>query len=196
MSTLRIDSERFIQFATTLALWRTHNDGSFHRDRLDKMLGYKRGQEASDYAEELRLFLRVEEATDTARPFNDPLPDDMEPDPKLREPQTRSPLPDLDMTEPMSIWQHTRRNNLYTEVIADYMLRSGWDYIDHRLIHGKLRMDADEVRDILEQQLIEERYLKDCDHKFVGLMELIFKAFHDWWKTQHQPKTRKVGDPA
>jgi hypothetical protein len=206
MSELRIDSHRLNQVAELIILWRTR--GYKFRDELEKLIGFKFADPSSDYVTQLRTYLILSNDSPRPRPTtdpNDPLPDHLAADNSLGLPMPKGAavpptpppvkefgqpdLPPLDMTDPLSIWRYTRRNLLYTYVIADYILKSGWDYIDRRPVSTPLTKDAGEVENILREQLIEERFLKDCNPKFVGMLELIYKAFDDWHKTQHnQPK--------
>jgi hypothetical protein len=197
MSELRIDSHRLNQVAELIILWRTR--GYKFRDELEKLIGFKFADPSSDYVTQLRGYLIL--ANDSPRPKpttdpDDPLPDSMKepaPAPAPAKEFGQPDLPPLDMNDPLSIWRYTRRNLLYTYVIADYILKSGWDYIDRRPVSTPLTKDAEEVENILREQLIEERFLKDCNPKFVGMLELIYKAFDDWYKTRHnQPK--RFGD--
>jgi hypothetical protein len=103
----------------------------------------------------------------------------------------------------MSIWTATREGHISLSAIADFIVKSGWDYVDRRNVRKTLEKPPEEVKELLNEQVIDARYLKDCTPPLKGLLEMTFKAFMNWWETTHPQSTqsraeraRKFGDLA
>lgn len=205
MSELRIDSDRFTQVVTLISLWRTMKDSEPHRRALDRAIGYKRGQTDSEYARAFTGYLLQSQAeapktTTNGKPFNDPLPPEMEPDPNLR-PSVPKGF-GFDPTDPIAIWDASRDNIVTLEVFCKFVRDSYWDRKDYRKVTKPLEKQPPEINSILNDHIIDRRHYRDLPPGPRGLLELIAKAFCDWWEnhrheTKPQPKpTRKFGDPA
>jgi hypothetical protein len=197
MSSLRINSDHLAKVVSLIELWRTR--GADFRNELDKVIGFKKNDPKADYTTLMYIYLKDDIThPDTTQPFNDPLPPEMEPDPNLRAEPEDSPttdLPPYDPTDPKIIWRYTRHSKISMENFAAFALETNWPCTDTRPVTRPLDKDPEEVRTILEDLLIEERYFNNCDTKFRGLMELIVKAFFHWWNQNNpQPRPRKFGD--
>jgi hypothetical protein len=192
MPETRVDSYRLNEIAELVANIVTQRKAAPHITKLENTVGFKAHEFSADFRKRFLAYLEVITTKSTTDP-NDPLPDSMKepaPSPAPAKEFGKPDLPPLDMNDPLSIWRYTRRNILHTYVIADYILKSGWDYIDRRPVERPMTKDAAEVENTLRGQLIEERFLKDCDSKFIGLLELIYKAFDDWYTSQNNPPKR------
>lgn len=204
MSEIRINAEHLNEFIGLVAHCGTHKQSNKFWNKLFELIDFEMDELSQDFHRKAMFYLSAEHGYNPERSDHrgawdtekgDPLPDDLkEPTPTPTPAPGPSPnsafgLEPLDKTDPISIWRYTRRNLLITEHIATFILNSGWDYIDRRRIDKPLTKPDYEVNSILIEQQIEERYIKDCDPKFVGLMELIFKAFHHWWLEDQKRKS-------
>jgi hypothetical protein len=190
MSTTLIHSDRFEEVLDLVTNWDTQRNGSVYRDKLEVLIGFKPTLPASDFKALLfdYLVFRSPRPTTTTEDPNDPLPDSMkEPDPEP------VPSPDYNPNNPLSIWNEIKSTRLKLGEIGKFMNNSKWDRVDHRNIPKPLSKTTVQVQELINELIIDDKYLSDVPDNLRALIEITMKAFLNWWETT-QPKPKRFGD--